>query len=336
MHSLHFFIFAVVFSNTCGFQPPEFEKCDVEDDKHWFCKKGLQYFDNFCDQDESKTACKQTCNLCNGPPTPPPVPEPICGVSKVSQSRVVNGEDAPEGAYPWIASLQIRVAIENVKSHFCGGTLIHPKWVLTAAHCFDFGNFSMNAIMPFVHVELGIHDQDKEESTSQLRNIKNAFESPDLGVKDGTLYGDLLLLELDVPVMLNDRVNLPCLPDKEEYPTIGQSCVVAGWGIREYPSEKTGGILQQTRLPVVGPNHIGCHSNTEVICVGHGFGTQANGKQHPNACKGDSGGPLVCQQPNGSWKFVGVASYVHTYCKYYTAYAPVGKYLPWIKEHVPL
>ena len=128
----------ILYSTKFSGQVQELEKCDTDNDKHWLCTKLMKRFENFCDDDASKVACKQTCDLCKGPPAPPPpppppppVPEPKCGVSKVSQSRVVNGEDAPEGAYPWIASLQVRVAATNTKSHFCGGTLIHPKWVRT-------------------------------------------------------------------------------------------------------------------------------------------------------------------------------------------------------------
>jgi len=108
-----------------------------------------------------------------------------------------------------------------------------------------------------------------------------------------------------------------------------------GWGTTTHPGDSPD-KLQQTILPVVGTPHTGCHNNKEVVCVGYGFGNGADGKQHPNACRGDSGGPLVCQQVDGRWQLEGVASYVYTYCKHCTAYAPVNKYLSWIKEHVPM
>ena len=77
-----------------------------------------------------------------------------------------------------------------------------------------------------------------------------------------------------------------------------------------------------------------CRYDSEVVCVGLGSGEQPNGKQHPNACRGDSGGPLVCQRSNGHWQLEGVASFVYTYCKYYTGYSPVNKYLDWIKSFI--
>ena len=89
--------------------------------------------------------CKKTCGVCGGvtqppvtlpprtfpPDTRPPITQPpgtqgpvgACGTSSVQQSRIVEGEDAQKGAWPWIASLQ------KNRGHFCGGTLLTPKWV---------------------------------------------------------------------------------------------------------------------------------------------------------------------------------------------------------------
>ena len=47
-----------------------------------------------------------------------------CGVSKVPQSKVVNGVEAKPGAWPWIVSLQTRNGF-----HYCGGTILSPTWV---------------------------------------------------------------------------------------------------------------------------------------------------------------------------------------------------------------
>lgn len=51
-------------------------------------------------------------------------------------ARIVNGYDAPFGKYPWQAFLRIyKSVLEN--AYLCGGSLINPNWVVTAAHCVD-------------------------------------------------------------------------------------------------------------------------------------------------------------------------------------------------------
>ena len=102
-----------------------------------------------------------------------------------------------------------------------------------------------------------------------------------------------------------------------------------GWGTTNHPGN-TPSQLQQAKLPVVQSPHRGCHNNRQVICVGYGFESR-----FPVGCRGDSGGPLMCQKGDGSWQVDGVASYVNTYCNYYTAFAPVNKFVHWIKLYVP-
>src|SRR5262249_24474941 len=50
------------------------------------------------------------------------------------EPRVIGGTPAPVGAYPWQVSIGL-AGVPQLNGHFCGGSLINPQWIITAAHC---------------------------------------------------------------------------------------------------------------------------------------------------------------------------------------------------------
>merc|ERR1711860_17109 len=124
-----------------------------------------------------------------------------CGVPAIRPNvdgfRIVGGSVAKPGSWPWQAN------IRYLGRHLCGGTLIHPKWVVTAAHCIVGYNERSYAVM------MGKHEKNGVEPTEQKLEVERIYIHPSYNRPDN----DIALMRLRKPTKLNDRVNLACLPD---------------------------------------------------------------------------------------------------------------------------
>nr|XP_042700261.1 polyserase-2-like [Chrysemys picta bellii] len=164
----------------------------------------------------------------------------VCGQGG-PQDRIVAGEDAPRGAWPWQVSLQY----EN--RHVCGATLINSEWVLSAAHCFP-----KHAELSRYRAVLGSHQLSIPEPGSLRLPLSRAVGH--------TLYsgegssGDIALAQLGRPVTFTSQVLPACLPDAGVHFPAGTLCWVTGWGSPQegalLPAPMT---LQQLQVPLIDP-----------------------------------------------------------------------------------
>ncbi|XP_004413129.1 PREDICTED: chymotrypsinogen B-like [Odobenus rosmarus divergens] len=244
-------------------------------------------------------------------------PPPDCGVPTIEPvlsglSRIVNGEDAVPGSWPWQVSLQ-----DSTGFHFCGGSLISEDWVVTAAHC---------GVSTSHLVVAGEFNQHSDEENIQVLRIAKVFKNPRFNML--TVRNDITLLKLATPARFSQTVSPVCLPEAtDEFPP-GLLCVTTGWGRTKYNANKTPDRLQQAALPLLSNAECqkfwGSKITDVMICAG------ASGV---SSCKGDSGGPLVCQK-DGAWTLVGIVSWGSGTCSTSVpaVYARVTELMPWVQE----
>ncbi|XP_069724403.1 chymotrypsinogen 2-like [Phaenicophaeus curvirostris] len=219
-----------------------------------------------------------------------------CGVPAIAPvirgyNRIVNGEAAVPGSWPWQVSLQ-----RNGR-HFCGGSLISEDWVVTAAHC---------SVRTTDTVVAGAYDQEDPSPDEQRLTIAKVFKNPKFNML--TIRDDIALIKLATPAQLSAQVSPVCLPQSTEDFPGGMTCVTTGWGLTDPKASQTPAVLQQVALPLLTneqcKQYWGFRIRDMMVCAG------ADGA---SSCNGDSGGPLVCQK-DGVWTLVGIVSWGSSTC----------------------
>ncbi|KAI9559690.1 hypothetical protein GHT06_013695 [Daphnia sinensis] len=256
-----------------------------------------------------------------------------CGMAKLRKAKIVNGVDAAEGEFPWMVSL---VGLRGER--FCGGALIHKKWVLTAAHC-----ITKEATQ--FHVGVAGLNMKARDGTGiarkgiRLLRVNRIVNHPTYDPVKSKVADDIALIQLDQEAEWSDMVQPTCLPNPDKDSYTGMVATVAGWGLTN--EIKNGGqrpnALQKVDLPII-ENKV-CQEwykdekkPLTIVDTSMCAGFEQGGK---DACQGDSGGPLMIKK-DGRHLLVGVVS-AGVGCarpRLPGLYTRVNKYLDWISELV--
>ncbi|XP_055002052.1 kallikrein-7 [Sorex araneus] len=221
-----------------------------------------------------------------------------------SGDRIIDGVPCKRGSNPW------QVALLKGDSLHCGGALLSPRWVITAAHC------KMSEYI----VHMG---SDNLSKSGQRIKASKSFRHPDYSTQ--THVNDIMLVRLDRPARMTAQLKTVNLSSRCEPP--GTSCQVSGWGTTTSPDVTFPKELMCTNVKLISSQD--CKKvykdllGSSMLCAGIP-------NSRTNACNGDSGGPLMCR---GSLQ--GLVSWGTFPCGQPNdpgVYTQVCKYVNWIKE----
>ncbi|XP_071805533.1 mite allergen Der p 3-like [Asterias amurensis] len=187
--------------------------------------------------------------------------------------RIMGGTESPVGSRPYQVAL---MSTDHGSDQFCGGVLVHKKWVLTSAHCSQ-GSTT-------VYVGLGFTNLKNQAGTQVIMGTYRPHPKFDVATYDD----DISLIELEEEAVLNSLVEPIALAKKGSDPADGTTLLVSGWGSTSGYGSLVWELMQ---VDVMVVERRLCDSwYTGVSITDNMFCAGTRGK---DACMGDSGSPVV-------------------------------------------
>ena len=254
------------------------------------CLLGLiLLFCNSCDESSNPVANEVPC--CVFPPdvNTMSMEQNTINPGELPQPMIVGGEEVnppcPNCKYPFMVSIG-----DNWGGHFCGGSLVRPDWVITAAHCVQ------NESPGQLRVKIGLHNVNGTTG-SETKYVDQIIVHPQYS--SNSLNNDYALLHLTSD---SDFETIQLITDNSHDNEPVMSTTM-GWG-----ATSSGGwgssVLLEVDVPI--DDSCGSYSNSDItnnmICAGDGNGGE-------DSCQGDSGGPLIMTNDEGEYELIGIVSW---------------------------
>jgi len=250
---------------------------------------------------------------CKDPDFIPPPPPPIVKYQPKCGRRNFNGlgariqgfteSESQFGEWPHMCAVLHEKPVEQeagysgepetVNLYQCGGSLIAPGVILTAAHCVD--KFRQNP----TELKIRCGEWDTQHQTEpyphQDRDVQNLAIHPEFDGRN--LQNDFAVLFTNGDFILDQHIDTACLPAADEI-FDGTTCFATGWGKDQFGAAgQYQVVLKEIDLPVV--NHGVCQDKLRTTRLGQKYKLHdsflcAGGVPGKDTCKGDGGSPLVC------------------------------------------
>lgn len=240
---------------------------------------------------------------------------------ETTEQSIVGGTTVSINDFPWQISLQ------SFNSHFCGGSIIDERWILTAAHCVEGQTASR------LNIRAGSSTWSRNGQTRQVRRV---IMHPSYNGDPADGY-DIALLELTSPLTFGAGVQpIPITTTGDEQAGVtsaGSVATVSGWGAtREGGSGSS--TLRAVSVPVVSNAQASQLYRYQINNTMLAAGIVGTGGK--DSCQGDSGGPLVVSSNVGP-SLAGVVSYGFGCARgqYPGIYTRVSSYQGWIEQYIP-
>lgn len=211
-------------------------------------------------------------------------------------AKIIGGKESTVGAYPWMGVLVFSDASDNYNGHFCGASLIHPRYAITAAHCVE------DLEPEDLYLILGLHNLDDQEF--------DAFAIIDIIIHPNW---DPYFSDSDIALLVLDRAaegyeSLPLVHSESDLDDVGNLATAMGWGATNSSQTAFPIELREVDLPILANSTVNAAAsyNGDITENMLSAGYMSGGL---DSCVGDSGGPLFVRDAAGAPYLAGIVSF---------------------------